>query len=243
LKPLREKFDAQDADEAAASAMLGQVGPLEPSAARKRRVMSAIESRSGMGLRLLRPAVFGGIVLVLATGASAMVGRQWIRSRAALSATDKETVASPAAPRSVAQKVVTSEKAPLPVPPPADVVATPVVEAPKPAPQVVARKPATARVQAPTPETPLLASPQAALMVEAMQARRAGDMVRAGELAAEYERKYPDGVLREEAQVLGIEAAASRGDGEAQRLAEQYLSRFPHGRFRAQAERALKAAR
>ena len=36
-----------------------------------------------------------------------------------------------------------------------------------------------------------------------------------------------------------IEIAAARGDVEAPRLAEQYLHRFPQGRFRNQASRAL----
>jgi hypothetical protein len=78
-------------------------------------------------------------------------------------------------------------------------------------------------------------------MLEAMQARKAGDMARAASLLAEYRSKYPDGDLQEEALALSIEAAAARHDGSAQSFAAQYLKRFPNGRFREQAERALQS--
>jgi outer membrane protein assembly factor BamD (BamD/ComL family) len=82
-------------------------------------------------------------------------------------------------------------------------------------------------------------SPGAALMLQAMKARKAGDMARAASLLAEYRSKYPDGDLQEEALALSIEAAAARRDGAAQSFASEYLKRFPNGRFREQAERAL----
>src|SRR5262249_39042864 len=94
----------------------------------------------------------------------------------------------------------------------------------------------------PAPVAPSASTPGGALMIEAMQARRAGDMARAASLLAEYRSKYPDGDLHEEALALSIEAAVARGDDNAQRLAAQYLKRYPNGRFREQAERALKAA-
>jgi hypothetical protein len=39
---------------------------------------------------------------------------------------------------------------------------------------------------------------------------------------------------------LSIEARAALDDAAARGLAEQYLQRFPHGRFRALAERAKR---
>jgi hypothetical protein len=79
-------------------------------------------------------------------------------------------------------------------------------------------------------------------MLEAMQARRAGDMARVARLLDDYRSKYPDGDLQEEALALSIEAAIARGDDNARRFAAQYLKRYPNGRFREQAERALKAS-
>jgi len=83
--------------------------------------------------------------------------------------------------------------------------------------------------------------PGAALVIGAMEARRVGDLNRAAYLLSEYQRKYPDGALQEEALALSIEAAASRGNDAAPGLAAQYLARYPHGRFREQARRALKS--
>jgi hypothetical protein len=244
LKPLRETFDPANADEREGAALLAQVGPLEPSLARRRRVLAALEARSGMGLRVLRPAIVGGIVLALATGASATAGRYWMRSRAALSAPEGQ-ITKAAPPHRATHHTPSVEKvaaqAPTEAAPSENAtteVAAPVTPAPVPALGRAAKNhvtPSTALEAAPSPAA-------AALMVEAMQARRAGDLGRAGELVAEYRRKYPDGALQEEAQALSIEVAAARGDREAAHLAEQYLARFPRGRFRAQAERALQTS-
>ena len=81
--------------------------------------------------------------------------------------------------------------------------------------------------------------PGASLMMEALQARRAGDTARAQELTAEYQKKYPNGALKEEALAIALEAAAARKDPSASKLAQKYLQSFPHGRFRAQAEQVL----
>jgi hypothetical protein len=76
-------------------------------------------------------------------------------------------------------------------------------------------------------------------MMEALQARRAGDTARAQELTAEYQKKYPNGALKEEALAISFESAAARNDPSAARLAQKYLAAFPHGRFRTQAEQVL----
>lgn len=89
-----------------------------------------------------------------------------------------------------------------------------------------------------------LADPaSAALMVQAMHARRASHFARVWELSTEYRLKYPDGALHEEALALSIEAASALGEEEASRLAAIYLQRYPRGRFRGQAQRALGSAR
>jgi hypothetical protein len=83
-------------------------------------------------------------------------------------------------------------------------------------------------------------NPDAALMVDAMQARKSGDAARAAALLAEYQRKFPDGAFREEALALSIESAVARGSDATPRLAAEYLRRYPNGRFRELAQRALR---
>ena len=80
-------------------------------------------------------------------------------------------------------------------------------------------------------------------MMEALQARRAGDAARAQQLTAEYQKKYPNGALKEEALAIAFESAAARKDPSALRLAQKYLSSFPQGRFRKQAEQVLSNER
>ena len=79
----------------------------------------------------------------------------------------------------------------------------------------------------------------AQLLVEAMRARSAGDAKRVSQLVAEYRAKHPQGVLQEEALILSIESAVARKAPNAGALAREYLSRYPSGRFAAQARRAL----
>lgn len=80
-------------------------------------------------------------------------------------------------------------------------------------------------------------------MVEAMRARRNGNFARVRDLSSEYRVKYPSGGLHEEALALSIEAAVALGDADATRLASLYLQRYPQGRFRGQAQRALGSSR
>jgi hypothetical protein len=82
---------------------------------------------------------------------------------------------------------------------------------------------------APTQETLLIMTAVRAL-------RREHDASRAGSLLEEYLRRFPSGVLAEEALALAIEAASARGDTRAAVLARTYLHRYPQGRF-------LRAAR
>jgi TolA-binding protein len=153
---------------------------------------------------------------------------------------------APAAPVVVAPPVVETPVVETPV----AIETAPVVEAPS----IVARhdrratakrKVALAEKPAPSaPPAPAVAAPTgpgAELMVEAMEARRAGKMARAERLLAEYRQRYPNGVLQEEALALSLEAAALRGDTDsAADLAQEYLRRFPAGRFGARVRQVVK---
>jgi hypothetical protein len=90
------------------------------------------------------------------------------------------------------------------------------------------------------PAAPAKAAPahEAALLMAAVRAlRHDRDPARAATLLDNYLRRFPDGVLAEEALAYAIEAASVRGDARASALARSYLQRYPHGRF----ERAARA--
>jgi outer membrane protein assembly factor BamD (BamD/ComL family) len=62
--------------------------------------------------------------------------------------------------------------------------------------------------------------------------RREHNPVQAGVLLQRYLTRFPEGVLIEEALAIGIEAATARhDDSSATALANQYLGRYPTGRF------------
>jgi hypothetical protein len=245
VKPLREQFDPTDPNEVCGAALLARVPPLAFSAARQQRVRFALRaSRPVMTALRLSPAFVAGVVLLGATGASAMVARYFVRAHVhAPEIVSTVLESTEPAPRAAAKS--RHAAAPAVAPPPQEPAEAPAV-APLPDPTPKADAPAKQappkpRAAAPAAATPSTASPGGALMIEAMQARRSGDMARAASLLAEYRAKYPDGDLHEEALALSIEAAVARGDDNAPRLAAQYLKRYPNGRFREQAEKALKA--
>lgn len=89
---------------------------------------------------------------------------------------------------------------------------------------------------APTPAvTPASGPPMRALPVAAADMLPLPD-----EPVALSARRYPSGDLAEEALALSIEAFAALDDRAALTLAEDYLRRFPQGRFRDQAEAARR---
>jgi hypothetical protein len=95
-----------------------------------------------------------------------------------------------------------------------------------------------ARVSAAPPE-------EAALVLAGLRAlRREHDPTRAGTLLARYVERFPQGVLAQEALAIAIEADLARGDRQAAAaLAEQYLKRFPAGRFSRFSRRAMDPPR
>jgi len=225
MKPLREHLDDPDASVRAGALLLAKVPPFELSAAQRRRIRARIDEASeSRGLRWLRPA-FALPVLLIVGVAGATAGQRWFRSvspQQVFEQQEHRPVAAPkpaAKPQKVAAPVAEAEQEPLLTPE--------ILE-----PESTTTKPAPAsRVGQ--------SGPGAMLMMEALQARRAGDTARAQQLTAEYQKKYPNGALKEEAAAIAFESAAARNDPAATRLAQKYLASYPHGRFRKQAEQVL----
>jgi len=91
---------------------------------------------------------------------------------------------------------------------------------------------------APTPAASLSGSDVARVHEAARALRGDGDPERAAKLLEEVPLDS-SGPLAEEALALRIEAALDRGDPSAARHARDYLARYPSGRYRALADRAL----
>lgn len=138
-----------------------------------------------------------------------------------------------------------------PSPAPLTDVPSPVVEAPSPRRSIPQAAPPAAPASATIEkkddkpaerrvEKPRVAGEDPTQVAEAVRAlRKQGDPARAQALLDHYLRSNPRGALAEDALALSIEAAAARRDPRAADYARRYLARYPQGRFRAVAERAL----
>jgi TolA-binding protein len=221
MKPLREHLDDPDLAIRAGAALLAKVQPFELSSMQRRRIRARIDAAAEQprGMAWLRPAFALPVLLVVGV-AGATVGPRLYRAVVPQSSFEQSPPsAQPAAPVVPAH----ARAAPAAAPAQAGSIAPEDLEAEKPTPTQHA---------APS-------GPGATLMMEALQARRAGDTARAQQLTLEYQKKYPNGALKEEALAIAFESAAARKDASAARLAQKYLAAFPHGRFRAQAEQVL----
>jgi len=222
---------------------LGQLGELLQSAERssprpfakqavKLRLSRALAPGAGGGLPARQPVLVGGAGLLIAATAAA-AGFGWL----------SRSETRPGAPRA------SSATSPVLAAPSADAAARP--EAP-PASEPLAAEPATGASE-PADDALRAASPAAkrgaekprpgedpTQVAEAVRAlRKQGDAARAQALLDQYLKNNPRGALAEDALALSIEAAAARKDPRAAGYARRYLARYPSGRFRAVAERAL----
>lgn len=180
------------------------------------RLARALEQGHSARRSWLRPALLGAGVLLLGATAAAAAGYGWL---------------APAEPERM--KPPQGSVAPPQLEPRAVAPAAPV------APEVAREplhieKPSEVRPAKPRPgEDPT----QVAEAVRAL--RKQSDPARAQALLDQYLKSNPRGALAEDALALSIEAAVTRKDARAADYARRYLARYPNGRFRVQAERAL----
>lgn len=184
------------------------------------RIARALEGgRAGAPRRVLRPAILALGGLFVAASAAAGGYTLLASSKKAEPVAPVASVAPPGDARAHARGKAAH-------------VASPVL--PAPAEPVAVDPPSTKRVDKPR------AGEDPSQVAEAVRAlRKQGDAARAQVLLDQYLRANPRGALAEDALALSIEAAAARKDPRAADYARRYLARYPNGRFRGVAERAL----
>ena len=213
---MKRLVDEADPAFAALTQLVTAAEPNRVNPFAKRLVQSRIARvlEGGARRRPLSPVLLGaGVLLVVASAAAA--GYSW------LAPSDPVQVEAPAA--AVAPQAA----------PPAAKRALP------PRPEVAPEPPVSDRPSEPRAVRPR-AGEDPSQVAEAVRAlRKQGDPARAQALLDQYLRANPRGALSEDALALSIEAAAARKDPRAAEYARRYLQRYPNGRFRGVAERAL----
>ncbi|MEO7038148.1 MAG: hypothetical protein ABI548_29535 [Polyangiaceae bacterium] len=230
MKRLVEEAELDTADRQLAD-LFRSAPPFVLDPFRKRRVLVGLERSQQRALRRfwLKPAV---VAFVLMSGtAMAELGHRYVAHGLVFlgvgSAARAALVHSAATPPATAPQ-------PLSVAAP-DASATAPAE---PEPEASARPTFKALAHA-RPES----AEDATRVVEAIQALRTGrDPSRAQALLNEYMKAHPHGVLSEHALALSIEAASAQHDPRAAGYARRYLARFPNGKYRTLANRALESA-
>jgi hypothetical protein len=210
------------------------------SATKKRQLFAAVLARRSHHpdwSTRLRPVLVLVALLLTGATAAATLSPKWILERVkTLIAPTRDSPTLPAPQPSRARHAPMPEPRAPSLAPAAD---DPTTALPPPAPRLVARSSVreTERMRASPHDDP-------SRLVEAIRALRTDrDPTRAAGLLAEYLKLYPHGALAEEALALSIEAAADRKDPSAAAFAEQYVRKYPSGRFRRAADQALAQGR
>jgi hypothetical protein len=177
----------------------------------------------------LRPVVVGAVLMgsgAIASAAFTGWPTRLVRSLETLVSPRADSRSAPRLPALyqglTIQATPAVESVPSTTPPPPLVVRRPVVDN-------RARRP---QAEAPSDDPSLLVGATRALRVD-----RDPELARS--LAKRYLERQPRGALADEALAISIEAAIDHHDADAAALSARYLAQFPHGSFRALAERTL----
>lgn len=231
----RERPGETEGVRARAVELIGSMDPVRFPAARKQRLLLSL-GRGSVKQRWmwLRPVVVGAVLLGGGAAASAALTGWPARLMRSL-----ETRVSPRAESRSVTRPPTVNTAPMIVPT-AVVEARPVTAPPAQASAPVRRSPIEARSRRPQTEQP---ADDPSLLVGATHALRVDrDPELARSLAKRYLERQPRGALADEALAISIEAAIDHDDADAAALSARYLAQFPHGSFRALAERTLASS-
>jgi hypothetical protein len=212
--------------------LIESLDPISFPAARKQRLLLSL-GRGSVKQRWtwLRPVVVGAVLLGGGAAASAALTGWPARLMRSLETPTSLRSASPSSARPA-----TARAAPM-MEPTVIVDARPVTAPPAPSPAPVRRSVTEARPHRAQAE-PLSDDPS--LLVGAAHALRVDrDPELARALAKRYLDRQPRGALADEALAISIEAAIDHHDADAAALSARYLAQFPHGSFRALAERTL----
>ena len=260
IERLRQAQSSADPVLSRAAQLLNSLDAVEDSTLARRRVWAALNDQPRQVSRsfwLARPVLAAALTVCLtAAVAGASVGRGIFARVASVLGTSVSEPTPMPAPRSAVQRthklaphVPTAEERVVSPAEPASSASEPASSASEPAraPNRAARSPAPRSL---TPKRTSVgaeafaAAPreEASLVLGAMTAlRRDRDAARSASLLSTYLRKYPKGVLREEALALQIEAASNLRDPKlGARYARGYLQSHPNGRFSDLAKNALE---
>jgi len=228
MKRLLDQDGSLEAPDLALRGLFASAEPYKADPFRKRRVLVKVLGKQGRrGPRILKGALIAA--LLGATATAAAVGGGWVDELLFEPGAPPGEEVVPAGPSPEPAREAPAEAAPQPE---AESAAQPTATAAPAVPQRPAPKPA---------ERPQRkAAEDATQVLDAVKALRAErDPARAQGLLDEYMKSHPNGVLSEDALALSIEAAAARRDPKAKDYARRYLSKFPNGKYRALATRAL----
>ncbi|HEY4106683.1 MAG TPA: hypothetical protein VGM44_22435 [Polyangiaceae bacterium] len=216
--------------------------PYEADPFRKRRVlvsMSRVEARR-VPRFWLRPAVIA--ILLVSGTATAAIGHRYVAHGSGFFGFGSAAPAAATVTGAVA--LVPASKTAL------NAAAQPSTDSTDPDTAAPADAPLTTDSAEPTPTTHAApkgssharpdSSEDASHVALAIQALRTDkDPSRAQGLLNDYLTAHPNGVLSEDALALSIEAASARHDPKAADFARRYLAKFPHGKYRDLANRAI----
>jgi hypothetical protein len=253
VRRLVDDLDQREPRSRAAVKLLRAAPLLNDAAQRQRRIRLKLGSPSRRATILrLRPVLIVLTTMLCVAGASAIVnaGGGWRQTRQRIESwVHREPPAAPRAlpaRRAIARAAVVPDSAPTPII--AEEASSPMAPASAERQarrsenrrRVVDSQPTKVSNRPTTEPSPPPANLEADLMLEAIQARQAGDLVRAERLLTRCRTEFRDGVLQEEALALSIEAMAARNRPGAEQLARLYLQRYPDGRFRERVAQGLR---